>query len=215
MKNQHINQILALLLLIFFYSSCCSIKGTTVKNYYFKTSLAEQFITNQPDSVVFKDNKNQLHIYNFVNYDRFIDTKNVECRHCCEDNEIERSFLYYFGNDSLPVFRIKLNADKKVDYLSVSYEVFSIDTIVDTTILNGYYSFNSFQIQADSIYFKIHPEVSFSDSVKVLSNTFYNVYTFEKVMNTSKIYAKKLYYTSQKGIVAIFFNNNDIWELQP
>ena len=46
-------------------------------------------------------------------------------------------------------------------------------------------------------------------------HTFYNVYTFEKQLITSKIYAQKLYYSSEKGIVAIFFNNSDVWELQP
>ena len=139
------------------YTSCCSVRGTSVKHYYFKTSFAEQFITNQPISAAFRDNKNQLHIYRLVNYDRILDTKNVECRHCCEDNEIERSFLYYWDRDSLPVFRVELNADKKVDYLTVEYEGYNLDSITSTVFFNGNYTFNDFRTQADSIYFKIHP----------------------------------------------------------
>ncbi len=194
------------------YTSCCSVRGTSVKHYYFKTILAEKFISNQPDSLVFIDNHNNLHIYNGVYYHRFLDTNN-ECHECCEDNEIDRSRINYTSKDNFPNFWISMYADKLVDYLSVLYLGAYSDT-VDTSYYRQYFSYVGFT-QADSVYLNLHPVAPFSDSVKLLNRTFYDVYTFEKQIITPKIYPQKLFYCPAKGIVGIQFNNNDIWELQP
>jgi hypothetical protein len=193
------------------YTSCCSLRGTSVKNYYFKTVLAEQFITNQPDSIVFIDQQNILHSFNRVEYLRAIDTRN-ECRHCCEDNEIEKSYLFYNSNMFEPNIDISLVADKKADYFKITYNLNA--QVSDSSLYyNGRFDYIANKIQADSIYLKLHPKIVFNDSMKVLNRFFRDVYIFEEVVQTNKIYPQKIYYSSEKGIVGIIFNNNDTWEL--
>lgn len=209
MKVIKINFIFFCLLLLF--TSCCSLRGTSVKHYYFKTFLAEQFISNQPDSVVFIDQQNVLHSFNQVVYRREIDTKN-ECHQCCEDNEIEKTLLFYNSKVFEPNIIFNLIADKKVDYLYMTYN-WNANVSANSPYYNGTFNYISKSIQVDSIYLKLHPHIIYNDSIRLLNKVFKEVYIFEEIIPTGKIYPQKIYYNPTKGIVGIKFNNNDTWEL--
>lgn len=203
---------LILLTSILLYSSCCSIRGTSVKHYYFKSEQTADFINQQPDSVVFIDQQNNIHYFNQVAYGTYIDTKN-ECHQCCEDNEIEKKGLFYTSTPSELSFEINLYADKNVDYFYISYNPnYRISS--NSTYYNDRFSYVSFKTQVDSIYNKTSTVVKYIDSLRLINKVFRDVFVFEKNVNTTKVYPEKVYYTTSKGIVGIRYSDGDVWELK-
>ena len=197
---------------ILLYSSCCSIRGTSVKHYYFKSEQTADFINLQPDSVVFVDQHNTVHYFNQVAYRTYIDTKN-ECHQCCEDNEIEKKSIFYTSTPSELSFEINMYADKNVDYLYMSYNPnYRISS--NSKYFFERFSYVNFKTQVDSIYNKTSTVVKHIDSLQLINKLFLDVYVFEKNVNTTKVYPEKLYYNTLKGIVGIKYSDGDVWELK-
>ena len=193
---------------LFLYVGCCSFGSTTKREYYFKTYLSEEFIANKNDSAIFIDQNNNLFIFNKVSYDRYIDERN-ECRHCCEDNRIEKAELNYFSTTIPFSFIFENIADKKSDYFRIVHN----NSRNNNDYLFGRFNYVNDRMQTDSIYLKNSPVVTHFATLKIINNTFNNVYLFEEIISTPKKYPQKIYYSSEKGIVGIIFNNNDTWEL--
>lgn len=202
----------SIICLLFLYTSCCSLRGTEVKEYYFKTILAEKFIPNLPDSVNFRDQNNQRHYFNQVEYDRYYDDRN-ECQHCCEDNEIEKSHLYYLSDAISFNIRLDLVARKKVDLFSIEYDTYYPNNSTDTGFLQARSFYIKRATSADSLYLHLDAQIPFYSSITLLSRTFNNVYVFETNVVTDKKYPQQIYYNTEQGIVGIRFNNHDFWEL--
>lgn len=186
-------------------------RGTEVKEYYFKTSLAEKFIPNVPDSVNFRDQNNKRHYFNNVVYERYYDESN-ECQHCCENNEIEKAHLYYLSDAISFNIRFDLVARKKNDLFSIEYNINYSNDSTDTAFLQAPVYIKK-HTPADSIYLHLDSQIPFYSSITLLSRTFNDVYIFETNIVTDKKYPQQVYYTTDKGIVGIRFNNHDFWEL--
>ncbi len=202
---------IVLISVILLYSSCCSLRGTSVKHYYFKSEQTEELVNKQPDSITFINQQNVE--YAFQTAYRFeIDTKN-ECHQCCEDNEIEKKTISYYSDSLRLGFTFDLKAEKNADYLTFFYfKLLELDN--NTTYYNDTYSFVKPNLRADSLYSKLYPEIIYHDTLTILDKQFNDVFEFEEYVATPTIYANKVYYNTTKGIVGIRFSNDDIWRLK-
>ncbi len=183
-----------------------------MKHYYFKSEQTEEFINEQPDSIVFIDQQNTIHYFNQVGYRSYVDTDN-ECHQCCEDNEIDKKSLLYNSTESDLSFEIEMFAEKDVDYLYLSYNPTS--RVSDNSkYYNDRFNYVNVRAQVDSINLKLSTQVKYIDSIQIINKVFRDIYVFDKNVNTTKVYPQKVYYTTDKGIVGIRYSDGGVWELK-
>ncbi len=206
MKNQPIYLILAIMLILSL-TSCCDVEP---QEYYFS---GDPNVYNFKVSNVFKStflsNKGGTHSFNNIVYkDEML--ADGDCKECCDKFQTVK--VVYDDPDITFNFSIDIEAYKASagSALSVYFDPKGSFNLLYPNEKFAY-------IERESLQRVLQNKNSYStllDSVTIVDKVFYNVFKFQKNLNSTKLYPKEIFYTKEQGIVGYLMSDSTLYRLQ-
>lgn len=206
MKNQPIYLSLALLV-SFALTSCCDVEP---QDYYLNTDVnVSTFKVSNVYKSTFLSNKGGTHAFNNIVYkDEML--ADGDCKECCD--KFQTLKVVYDDPGITFNFSIDITAYKASAGTALSI-YFDPKGTFNLLYPNERFAY----IENESLSRVLVNKNSYTqvlDSVNLVDRVFYNVFKFQKNLNTTKLYPKEIFYTKEQGIVGYLMSDSTMYRLQ-